>query len=77
MKSDMKPQKVTIGVVSLPSKFRHYVVPSKETSAYIQVRLTQLEHHTLSGHFNHSWSVESGRPRLETCPGSHGGVCAA
>lgn len=48
MKSDMKPQKVTIGVVSLPSKFRHYVVPSKETSAYIQVRLTQLEHHTLS-----------------------------
>ena len=38
VKSDRKPQKVTIGVTTLPSKFRHYVVPSKETSAYLQVQ---------------------------------------
>lgn len=37
VKSDNKPQKVVIGVVTLPSTFRHYVVPAKEASAYIQV----------------------------------------
>jgi hypothetical protein len=38
IKGDSKPQKVTIGVLCLTSMFRHYIVPSKEASAYLQVR---------------------------------------